>query len=365
MNKLRLGFEILNILHKNSFDAYIVGGAVRDFVRNAPIEDVDIATNALPEEVFKLFPKVTYEGKPYLSCRIHFKGCIFEVTTFRKELTYIDHRHPEYVPAQTIEEDLVRRDFTMNALAMKHPDQIIDLYHGIEDIKQGILRMIGDPVVRFDEDALRVFRALDFVSRWNYKLEQNILDSFSKDYLKYLKEELVISMIKRIATNPFLIGLAYIKEYQLLRSFPFYQVVCEEAYAQGYTKNIFALFYVIHNFLPADCKLTKQEKTNAKDIAFWIRHQFDNISLYYGKLDCLNEAIDLYNHLYDKTMSYEEIVLKRQKLPIHSSKDIQLDWSRVPTKERGKQTKRLEMAILLGIIKNREKEVIQFLETEE
>lgn len=365
MDKLRLGFKILNILHENSYDAYIVGGAVRDYVRQAPIKDVDIATNALPEEIGKLFPEVSYEGEKYYSCRVHLEGITFEVTTFRKEITYFDHRHPEFQPVQSIEEDLARRDFTMNALAMKSLDLIIDPFNGIKDIENGIIRMIGNPSVRFNEDALRVLRALDFASRWNYQLEQSILDSFSEDYVKYLKEEYIISMIKRIASNPFSNGLKYICDYKIFRSFPFYQVVCEDACGLKYGKNVFALFYTLHNFLPANCILSRQERVSARDIAYWVRHSFDSISLYYGNPDCIEEAIELYNHLYHKKSSYGDVIQQIQRLPIHSSKDIKVDWTQFPVESRGRLTKKVERAILLGKIKNEEQEVKQFLETEE
>ena len=250
MDKLKLGLEILSILNEYSFEAYIVGGAVRDYVRKAPIEDVDLTTNAKPSDIAKIFPEVTNEGEDYLSCRIHYKGCTFEVTTFRKDISYIDHRHPQSIPVNTIEEDLSRRDFTINSLAMNRNYEIIDLYQGIEDIKNKTIRMIGNPKQRFDEDALRVLRALDFSSRFNYCLDKEILNSLSTDYVSYLKEEYIISMVKKIATNPYSIGLKYICKYQILRSFPFYQIVCEEAYHKKYSKHIFSFFLVFHDFFP-------------------------------------------------------------------------------------------------------------------
>ncbi|MDE7106042.1 MAG: hypothetical protein K2O22_02640 [Anaeroplasmataceae bacterium] len=364
MDKLKLGLEILSILNEYSFEAYIVGGAVRDYVRKAPIEDVDLTTNAKPSDIAKIFPNVTNEGEDYLSCRIHYKGCTFEITTFRKDIAYIDHRHPQSIPVHTIEEDLSRRDFTINALAMNRDYEIIDLYHGIEDIKNKTIRMIGNPSLRFDEDALRVLRALDFASRFNYRLDNNIIDNLSKDYVSYLKEEYIISMIQKIAKNPYSIGLKYICEYQILRGFPFYQVVCEEAYQWNYTKHLFVLFYCLHNFLPTNIKISRQEIKFAKDVAYFIKSDFSDISLYYGNQYCLKDAVELYSILKNKKIEVEELQKRIEALPIRNSKDISLDWDWIQPKDRGRITKLLEQKILNKEVENKKEALQRLLEIE-
>ncbi|MCM1556598.1 MAG: hypothetical protein NC087_03595 [Anaeroplasma bactoclasticum] len=358
MDKLKLGLEILCILNEYSYEAYIVGGAVRDYVRKAPIEDVDLTTNAKPSDVAKIFSDVTNEGEDYLSCRIHYKGATFEVTTFRKDVAYIDHRHPQSIPANTIEEDLSRRDFTINSLAMDRNYEIIDLYHGMDDIKNKTIRMIGNPTLRFNEDALRVLRALDFSSRFNYSLDEEILSSLFTDYVSYLKEEYIISMVKKIANNPYSIGLKYICEYQILRGFPFYQVVCEEAYQKKYTKHIFALFFCLHHFLPANIKISKQEIKLAKDIAYFIEDDFSDVTLYYGNSNCIKDAVELYTILKHKIIVVEDVQKRMDALPIHSSKDIAFDWNLVQPKDRGKVIKLLELKILNREVENK-KEVLQ------
>lgn len=362
MDKLKLGLEILNTLNENSFEAYIVGGAVRDYVRKAPIEDVDLTTNAQPSDIAQIFSDVTKEGEDYLSCRIHYKGCTFEVTTFRKDIAYIDHRHPQSIPVNTIEEDLSRRDFTINSLVMNRNYEIIDLYQGIEDIKNKRIRMIGNSSLRFDEDALRVLRALDFSSRFNYSLDEEILNSFSIDYVSYLKEEYIVSMVKKIATNPYPIGLKYICEYQILRGFPFYQVVCEEAYQRKYTKHIFALFFCLHHFLPANIKISRQEIKLAKDIACFIENDFSDEALYYGNLDCIQDAVELYTILKRKDIVVEDVQKRIDALPIHSPKDIDLDWNLIQSKARGRITRFLEHKILNKEIENKKEALQKLLE---
>ncbi|MDE6242236.1 MAG: hypothetical protein K2M08_07445 [Anaeroplasmataceae bacterium] len=365
MDKLKLGLEIINILNEYSFEAYIVGGAVRDYIRQDTIKDVDLTTNAKPSDIKEIFSDVSMEGENYLSSRIHYKGCTFEVTTFRRDVSYIDHRHPQSIPAKTLEEDLSRRDFTMNALAMNREGKIVDLYHGIEDIKNKKIRMIGDPKIRFNEDALRVLRALDFASRFDYCLDDDILKSFVYDNVSYLKEEYIVSMIEKIARNPYPIGLKYISKYQIFRAFPFYQVVCEEAYQTKYTKHIFALFFCKHNFLPSNIKISNQEIKLAKDIAYLVRNDFNPLALYYGSLKWLKEAVELYNALKGTNLLVEDIQRRIKALPIQNSKDIDFDWSRVASKERGKVTKLLENLILNGEVENKNDALQKCLEIEE
>ena len=166
--------SIINSLEKNGFEAYIVGGCVRDFLRGVEPEDWDVATNAKPEEIQKLFPKSFYNNKFFtvtvLTKSRNPKLREVEITTFRKEAKYRDKRHPEEVRfAQTIEEDLSRRDFTVNAMALalkkkkgETERKIIDPFGGQNDLKDKIIRAVGAPEERFEEDALRMMRAVRF-----------------------------------------------------------------------------------------------------------------------------------------------------------------------------------------------------------
>ena len=169
--------EVLDIVEKlkeNGFEAYIVGGCVRDFLRGVEPEDWDITTNAKPEEIMKIFPKSFYENR-FLTVTVltgsqNPKLKEIEITTFRKEAKYTDKRHPDFIGfAKTLEEDLARRDFTINAMAMdagrrkkEEGIRIIDLFGGQKDLKNKIIRAVGDPRERFSEDALRMMRAVRF-----------------------------------------------------------------------------------------------------------------------------------------------------------------------------------------------------------
>jgi tRNA nucleotidyltransferase/poly(A) polymerase len=157
--------------------AYLVGGAVRDLLRGRPAQDWDIATDALPEEVITLFRRVIPTGIKHGTVTIRYKGHSLEVTTFRTESSYTDGRHPDHVRyAATVEEDLSRRDFTMNALAFTLPKgPLIDLFGGGEDIKNRIIRCVGAGEERFREDGLRPLRAVRFAAQLGFEVEPRTL----------------------------------------------------------------------------------------------------------------------------------------------------------------------------------------------
>ena len=178
MNKLEKGIKVLQILNSNSFEGYIVGGAVRDYLLNKPLSDIDITTNATLSDIEKMFDNVEMKGSKYLGCRIYFLDEEFEVTMFRKDIEYIDHRHPITEMVDTIEEDLIRRDFTINAFAMNSKCEIIDLFNGKKHLETKVIKTIGKASIRFDEDALRVLRALYFSSKLDFNLDEEIINLF-------------------------------------------------------------------------------------------------------------------------------------------------------------------------------------------
>lgn len=164
------------------FKAYLVGGAVRDMIMKVPAHDWDVATNATPQDVIKLFKFVVPTGIEHGTVTVHYKGCEIEVTTFRTESGYSDGRHPDSVNyAATIEEDLARRDFTMNAIAASLVDGVIvDPYGGQEDIKKKLIRTVGEAHERFMEDGLRPVRALRFAAKLGFSIENHTYSEIFK-----------------------------------------------------------------------------------------------------------------------------------------------------------------------------------------
>ncbi|MBD8070223.1 CCA tRNA nucleotidyltransferase [Bacillus sp. PS06] len=188
--------HILNTLHKNGHEAYFVGGAVRDLLLKRPIGDVDIATSALPGEVMELFPRTLDVGIEHGTVIVLIERTPYEVTTFRTEEGYEDYRRPKSVSfIKSLSEDLKRRDFTMNAIAMDTKGTLIDPYHGQEAINENLIETVGDPQERFTEDALRMMRGIRFVSQLGFSLGQSTKDAMMKN--GYLLKEISIERITK------------------------------------------------------------------------------------------------------------------------------------------------------------------------
>jgi len=172
--------HILSALEKAGHRAVFVGGCVRDTLLGRPVHDWDIATSATPEEIMEAFPKTIPTGLKHGTVTVVVGGESFEVTTFRRDGGYKDGRHPEKVTfVRELQEDLSRRDFTVNAMAMDGNGNITDLFGGREDLQKGLLRCVGDPVQRFREDALRMLRALRFSAQLGFSVDAAAMEAMT------------------------------------------------------------------------------------------------------------------------------------------------------------------------------------------
>lgn len=203
---LEKGKHILRKLKENGFDAYFVGGFVRDTLLNIDSKDIDITTSATPSEVLSLFPLVKETGKKFGSVTIIDEAYRFEVTTFRSDGVYKDNRRPENVTfSATIQEDISRRDFTINALLMDEDETVIDFLDGKADLSKQLIRTIDNPVDRFNEDALRILRALRFVSKLGFDIEPATKDAIQSltHLVQTIAIERVMVELSKIFTGPF------------------------------------------------------------------------------------------------------------------------------------------------------------------
>ena len=169
--------EALPVLEKikaAGFEAYFVGGSVRDALLQRPIHDVDIASSSYPEETKRIFDRTVDVGIEHGTVLVLENNREYEVTTFRTEDVYVDYRRPSKVSfVRSLEEDLKRRDFTINALALAENGQVIDLFQGLDDLENQILRAVGTAAERFNEDALRIMRGFRFQAALDFDLEQD------------------------------------------------------------------------------------------------------------------------------------------------------------------------------------------------
>ena len=177
----RKGQAIIDTLVNAGFEAYVVGGCVRDSILGREPEDWDITTSAKPEQVKALFPRTIDTGLQHGTVTVMLDRQGFEVTTYRVDGKYEDSRHPSEVTfTSCLEEDLKRRDLTINAMAYNDREGLRDLFGGMEDLRAGIVRCVGNPEKRFEEDALRILRAIRFSAQLGYAIEKDTLEAMRK-----------------------------------------------------------------------------------------------------------------------------------------------------------------------------------------
>ncbi len=196
---------VIETIEKAGGEAYIVGGCVRDLLLSRTPEDFDITTSLLPEEIINLFEKTVCTGLKHGTVTVIVNNDNVEVTTFRTDGTYSDSRHPESVNfVKNISEDLSRRDFTINAMAYNDKVGLIDLNGGLEDLNKKILRTVGEPKKRFEEDALRILRLFRFSAQLGFKIEESTLKTAldMADLLQNIsRERIAAELFKAICSD--------------------------------------------------------------------------------------------------------------------------------------------------------------------
>ncbi|MBP1994764.1 CCA tRNA nucleotidyltransferase [Paenibacillus eucommiae] len=199
------GKTILQHLQEQGYEAYFVGGCVRDKVLGRSIKDFDIATSALPEQVMASFPRIVPTGLQHGTVTVIMKHGAYEVTTFRAESQYEDHRRPQEVTyISSLTQDLRRRDFTINAMAMNQDGEIFDPFGGREDLAAGLLRCVGEAEERFGEDALRMLRCLRFASVYGLEVESQTWQALLRQapLLRHVAMERVRSELQSMLAGP-------------------------------------------------------------------------------------------------------------------------------------------------------------------
>ena len=197
--------KVLNRLHELGYEACVVGGCVRDSLLSREPEDWDITTSATPQQVREAFQRTIDTGAEHGTVTVRMDGESLEVTTYRVDGKYADHRHPDEVRfTSSLEEDLKRRDFTINAMAYNDRDGLIDLFHGRQDLERGIIRCVGDARARFTEDALRIFRAVRFCAKLGFTLDPATKEAAQRlaPSLKYVSAERIRMELDKLLISP-------------------------------------------------------------------------------------------------------------------------------------------------------------------
>lgn len=311
--KMDLGAEeIISVLEKNGYEAYAVGGCVRDCLMGKTPDDWDITTSALPQKVCEIFSylEVIPTGIKHGTVTVRLNGKNYEITTFRTEGEYLDSRRPEKVDfVSSIEEDLKRRDFTVNAMAYSKKRGLIDLYGGLDDLNGKIIRTVGEPKERFLEDSLRILRGARFCSKLGFKIEEKTLfemENLSQN-LKKVSSERVFAEL-----NKLLVG-EYVKDALLICRKVIFAVIPELERCYGfnqrskwhkydvYTHTVTAVSSIENDFL---LRFTMLMHDVGKPDKFFVR----------------NGEGHFYGHP-KRSAEITEKVLKRLKAPIDFSRE--------------------------------------------
>lgn len=340
---------ILRELQGAGYEAYYVGGSVRDILLNKPIHDVDIATSAFPAEIKQLFRRTIDVGIQHGTVMVVTKDATYEVTTFRTESTYQDFRRPDHVEfVRSLKEDLKRRDFTINALAVGIDGEVIDLFDGLSDLRARKLRAVGNPYERFHEDALRMMRGLRFISQLGFTLEpetfeaireyHSLLAKISVERINVEFVKLLMGSSRQAGVKTFVESECYIycpglSEYgEALLRFADLIGPAIPTEKQAWTLLISMLGLEQEQIKPfmkewkCSNQLIKDVSLMVPALAFRLSQEWDNWNLYQLGRE-LAVSVEYLLIYFNQKPNQAKIRLMYQNLPIHSLKDLALKGS--------------------------------------
>lgn len=384
---------VLTKIEEAGFEAYFVGGSVRDLLLEKKIEDVDIATSATPEEIKAIFPKTVDVGIQHGTVVVLHNGQSYEVTTFRTESEYEDFRRPNEVSfIRSLKEDLQRRDFTMNAIAMNKEGKIFDYFSGEDDIRKRRIVTVGEPTDRFKEDALRMMRAVRFVSQLSFSIEASTYQSLKKHgpLLKFIAVERIAVEFEKLLLGPnaqnALTILIDTDLYLYLPGLKSYQkelnAFLHLGMRQGFSLEEFWIMLIfclnleskeLEPFL-RDWKLTNQKiktiKKGLSTLTWHLTNDWKRMDLYYAGEELVLSTEKLYNLLRGKDLNANIESLKEElfTLPIKSRSELELtgkdlmEWYQAsggPWIEE--KLKEVEKAVIMGEVQNSRESIREWL----
>lgn len=364
---LEAALKLINVIKSNGFEAFIVGGYVRDYILNDNPHDIDITTSALPNDIISMFDKVYPTGIDFEGVTVVYERYTFEVTTYRKDISYYDHRHPKVAYASTLKEDLSRRDFTINAMCLDSDLHLIDLFDGIDDLNNKVIRTVGDADTRFYEDALRMLRAFYFASKLGFKIEDSTLKGIENNamYLDNISGERIYAEIKKMLNSKYpLNGLTYLSKSKLLNYLPGLKnatLLLAQSEQEVTFIEYLALGFYLEGFSER-YKLSSRETKSIKAIVSLIDLKLDNYTLFSYEYDDLKNANNLKkilnrDYLIDFDNRYNRLAIKKKKdLDLESSSLVSLGFQ---GKEIGEMLDKLYRLVLDKEVENTKEELMK------
>ncbi|MSU28932.1 CCA tRNA nucleotidyltransferase [Staphylococcus sp. McC-251-APC-3A2] len=384
---------ILKTLQTNQHQAYFVGGSVRDYLMHKTIHDIDITTSATPDEVEAIFEKTIPIGREHGTINVVYNGEHYEVTTFRAEGDYDDHRRPnEVFFVRELYEDVKRRDFTMNAIAMDADFHIHDYFNGQQDIKNRIIRTVGNAQERFNEDALRIIRGLRFQSQLGFSLENETfygMQSHIND-IEHLSIERIVVELKKLTSGKYVANsfenLQRLNAFNYIPFFKHYNLnnfILDEAIPFTLLVALLKVQQPSINGNLNDLKISNNDKKYISKLEKLL-NQLPNIKsksdfkilIYdYGEQDIQSILNYMDLHIKNHLPSFSPLIINTQsvkevskQLPIQSRKDIDIngkDILEVVNKQSGPWLKTIlrenEIAIIDGDVQNIKSELIRWV----
>ena len=354
-------FDILKKLEDNSYESYIVGGYVRDLLLGIKSYDIDIATRAKPKEILEIIKCDNIKLYDYGNVSFEKDDYTFEITTFRKDIKYKNNRKPEkIVYIDSFEEDLERRDFTINAICMDKEGNIIDLYNGRKDLKRRVICTIGDPDKKLSEDALRILRAIRFATIFRFKLDLNLKNAIikHKELLRNLSYERKKEELNKIfCSKNKKYGVKLLTTLGLLEP-----LELKDINSVLYTNDLIGIWAMVTD---SDYAFTKNEKELIKKIRDLMNEDINNplVQYKYGGY-ALSVVSDL------KRLNTKKIVAKYEKLPIKDRNEILISAEEIcevlnkkPDSFLKNIIEDIETLIIKGLIKNEKSSIKEYIKS--
>ena len=372
-DKFKGAIDILKIFNRNGYEAYFVGGCVRDYLLGEEFSDIDITTNALPEEVKKIFRKSIDTGIQHGTVTILVNGEGYEVTTFRTEDEYTNHRAPEKVEfVSNLREDLDRRDFTINAMALDSNGKLYDYHKGESDLTCKVIKTVNNPNDRFYEDALRMLRAFRFSSKLGFEIEKDTLEAIKKnaELIKFVSIERIVNEFKKLLSGKGnLRSLELLLDSKLNTYIPFLE---EIEIVQDFSKCSFCQsLYILSKINDISFDILKELKLSNKEVK--LIKEFDKINTDFVRKIPLE--LILYKYNFEDVVFIAEYFsynnrnnIENCKLTINSFDEVDITSQEIIStigEKPGPWIKsvvsELEHEILLNRLDNNRKDILDFL----
>ena len=388
-SEFQKALPVLEKIKEAGFEAYFVGGSVRDALLNRPIHDVDIATSSYPEETKQIFPRTADIGIEHGTVLVLDGDEEYEVTTFRTEDVYVDYRRPSSVSfVRSLEEDLKRRDFTVNAFALDETGKIVDLFNGLQDLENQVLRAVGVASERFNEDALRIMRGFRFQASLGFELEQEtfeamktltpLLEKISVERTFVEFDKLLLAPHWRVGLSSMIASKAYDylpdmagSQDKLQSLFDLEDHFTFESSEQAWAALLWVLKVEDAQKFLKHWKTSRQFAKQVQDLlailALREEGELDKRDCYRFDLDLLLQAENL-RRAQGKEVNPQAITGTHESLTIHDKKEMQInggilikEYGYQPGPELGDVLEEIEYAIVDGELENDRQAIHDYL----